>query len=73
MGMAILGFLCFINLYTQRSNLSVGIVCMLNHSAISSHSKNPTISVTNNGTWRQPHPDQAIEEETIKKKTVIIK
>ena len=49
--LAIVGFFGFVNLYAQRVNLSVAMVCMLNHSAITAQYEldniNNTFSLSN--------------------------
>ncbi|CAG5123820.1 unnamed protein product [Candidula unifasciata] len=42
LGLAVIGFLGFINVYAVRVNLSVAIVCMVNHTAIQKQSDNMT-------------------------------
>ncbi|XP_029649434.1 sialin [Octopus sinensis] len=39
--LAILGFLGFVNIYTIRVNMSVAVVCMVNHTALLGTSANP--------------------------------
>ncbi|XP_078310380.1 putative transporter slc-17.2 [Crassostrea virginica] len=47
LGLAVLGFFGFVNLYALRFNLSVAIVCMVNGTAVRLNSKEDTNSVNN--------------------------
>ena len=48
--MSIVSFLGFINLYALRVNLSVAMVCMVNHTYVASLYQNPAHDIIINGT-----------------------